>query len=495
MLKMNIYLFVFRPLPKKTKPFLQIRRVKTVELWKYSKEPLKQPLLKKLHGHEEFSQEACMCFLAILKYMGDHPSKRYQVANKLTDQIFEAAIKTEMLRDEIYCQVIKQLTDNMNSVSTEKGWELMWLVTGCFAPSTKLLKEVTSFLRSGRSQIAQDCIQRLQKTLRNGPRKYPPHQVEVEAIQNKTTQILHEVCFPDDSNETFEIESNTRAKDLCINITNKLNLKSSEGFSLYVKMADKVMSIPEDDFVFDFLRHLIDWMPKGAPPQFTYQLFIMKKLWTNVVPGHDLNADLIFHYHQEKSNLLRGYHKCSREEAARLAGLIYRAEFSERKEDDLQNVSSLSGELIPADLIKSESQDDWKSAIISVYNTYSGMSQEDAKVEFLKVVYQWPTFGSAFFEVKQTTNPNYPGQITMAINKNGINLIHPQTKDILATHPFTEISNCSSGNTYFSIMIGTLLKGSKFHCETSMGCKMDDLVTSYISLLLTDMNKQHSPNT
>ncbi|WAR27648.1 MYO7A-like protein, partial [Mya arenaria] len=404
----------FRPPAKRTlsKTLQSARRRKPDELWRYSKEPIRQPLLKKLLGREE-----------------------------------------EILKDEIYCQIIKQLTDNKNRMSADRGWELMWLITGSFAPSTNLLKEVTLFLKSRpNAPTANDCASRLQKTLRNGTRKYPPHQVEVEAIQHKTTQILHKVYFPDDSDEAFEVESSTRAKDFCQNIASKLVIKSPEGF---------IISVPEGDFIFDFVRHLIDWIRKARPtrdgtvPQFTYQVFFMKKLWTNLVPGKDLNADLIFHYHQELPKLLRGYHKCSTGESARLAALIYRA-------------------------------------IVSEFNNDGGKSQEDAKVEFLKVIYKWPTFGSAFFEVKQTTEPNYPEILLIAINKNGVNLIHPHTKDILATHPFTKISNWSSGNTYFHMTIGNLLRGSKLLCETSVGYKMDDLLTSYISLMLTNMNKQRT---
>lgn len=149
-------------------------------------------------------------------------------------------------------------------------------------------------------------------------------------------------------------------------------------------------------------------------------------------------------------------------------------------------------ELVPTDLIKSSSAADWKREIVKSYNSDSGISPEDAKIAFLKIIYRWPTFGSAFFEVKQTTDPNYPELLLVAINKQGVSLIHPQTKDVLVTHPFTRISNWSSGNTYFHMTIGNLVRGSKLLCETSLGYKMDDLLTSYISLMLANMNKHKS---
>lgn len=61
------------------------------------------------------------------------------------------------------------------------------------------------------------------------------------------------------------------------------------------------------------------------------QVFFMKKLWSTTVPGRDRNADVIFHYHQELPKLLRGYHKCSRDEAAQLAALIFHVRYGEDK--------------------------------------------------------------------------------------------------------------------------------------------------------------------
>jgi myosin-7 len=63
------------------------------ELWRHSREPLKQPLLKKLMNKDELREEACVIFHAQLKYMGDLPSRRTRTGNELTDQIFEGPLK------------------------------------------------------------------------------------------------------------------------------------------------------------------------------------------------------------------------------------------------------------------------------------------------------------------------------------------------------------------------------------------------------------------
>lgn len=363
-----------------TLSFASGRRRSSLILWKCSREPIRQPLLKKLADKEELCEEACSAFTNILKYMGYLPSRRS--GNELTDQIFQGPLKSEPLKDEIYCQIMKQLTENKSRLSEERGWELMWLATGLFRPSETLLKELLPFLRTRRHPIAMDSSQRLHKMMKVGQRKYPPHLVEVEAIQHKTTQIFHKVYFPDDTDQAFEVDSSTRAKDFCKDIALRLDLKSAVGFSLFVKIADKVISVPENDFFFDFVRHLTDWIRKAKPlrdglmSQFTYQVFFMKKLWTTTIPGEDHNADMIFHFYQEVPKFLRGYHACSLEDATKLGALIYRSRMGNGVPSGIQSIPDHKlSELIPSDLIRHKTSIEWRrvsnqliDSILSIQN-------------------------------------------------------------------------------------------------------------------------------
>ncbi|XP_077717373.1 unconventional myosin-VIIb isoform X4 [Canis aureus] len=443
-------------------------------LWAHSSEPLRQPLLKQVHANAELRDPACQIATRILRYMGDYPSRQAWTSVELADQIFSLALQESALRDEVYCQILKQLTHNTTRYSEERGWQLLWLCTGLFPPGKALLPHAQKFVDTRRKKLlAPDCSRRIQRILRTGPRKQPPHPVEVEAIEQNISRICHKIYFPNDTSEMLEVGTYTRVRDVCQGIATRLQLSSWEGCSLFIKIADKVISQKEGDFFFDSLRQVSDWVKKnkpqkeGAPVTLPYQVYFMRKLWLNVTPGKDVNADTVLHYHQELPKYLRGFHKCSQEDAVHLAGLIYKAQFDNNR-SQLASIPKILRELVPENLTRLMSSEEWRKNILLAYDKHKDKTVEEAKVAFLKGICRWPTFGSAFFEVKQTSEPSYPDIILIAINRHGVLLIHPKTKELLTTYPFTKISSWSSGSTYFHMALGSLARGSRLLCETSL---------------------------
>lgn len=465
------------------------------KLWLCSREPLRQPLLKSLAHNSDLSHSACNAFTAILKYMGDYPIKQVRSPIDLTDQIFGPATQHEILQDEIYCQIMKQMTSNSNRLSLSRGWQLMWLCTGLFAPSPILMRHCKHFLESRpREPLSAVCQQRLQGMISKNPRKLPPHFVEVESIQQDSTQIFHKIYFPNETDEIFEVSSTSTIKDLCQSIASHLGLVSEDGYGLYLKTANKPMqSLDDEKYFFDSLREASDPPKKlkrvrdGNMGRVPYLVILKRKLWFNVSPGKDLVADLIFHFPQELPKYLQGCHDCTKEDMIKLAGLLFRVQVDSDRSQFVM-IPKMLKDLVPADQLKMMSPEEWKKHVISSYNLQSGITVQEAKINFLRTISSWPTFGSSFFDAKQTCESSYPTNIKIAISKQGVSLMDPKTKEVLVMYQFNRITEWHGKGDHFQMTIGTFLRPVTFVCETPKSETMTDLIRSYVNMYSNQRN-------
>merc|ERR1719203_1320057 len=77
--------------------------------------------------------------------MGDRVASEAQRA-RLAEAIEKTAASSEMMADEVYVQLIKQLTDNPSTASVRKGWDLMLCICHKAAPSLQFYPFLTAFL-------------------------------------------------------------------------------------------------------------------------------------------------------------------------------------------------------------------------------------------------------------------------------------------------------------------------------------------------------------
>ncbi|XP_054889758.1 unconventional myosin-VIIa-like isoform X2 [Poeciliopsis prolifica] len=458
------------------------------KLWIFSKEPIKQPLLKTLLHNPDLSNMACNAFIAILKYMGDYPIKQSRSPTELTDQIFGPATKHEELQDEIYCQIMRQMTTNSSRMSVDRGWQLMWMCTGLFPPGPRLRAHAQRFLESRpRDPLAAGCLQRFQDFSSKEPRTLPPHQAEVEAIQQNSTQIFYKVHFPNDTDALVEVSSTITNRELRYSIAAQLSLSSAEGYGLYMKVTQKMMSLDEDKYFFDSLRQPPDVTKKGKKvkevnqPNAPLLVVYRRKLWFNVIPGKDLIADLTFHYPQEVPKYLRGYLTCTKEDMFNLGGLLFRVAVDSDRSQFVM-IPRMLNELVPVDKVQMMQPEEWKKHIIASYNKQSGMTVQEAKIAFLRAISSWPYFGCSFFDVKQTCESDYPNTLWFTVSKKGVSLIDPRNKELLVMHPFNRIIDYSSTGNIFQMTIRTLVKGINFVCATPQAGTIEDLVKSYVRM-------------
>ncbi|KAI0074739.1 hypothetical protein K474DRAFT_1709623 [Panus rudis PR-1116 ss-1] len=217
--------------------FIFKRRVPVSQMMTWQKAPLSSPLLQM---NKSLHKEAVKTFRAIQRIMGDRDppttsSRTPQNASTTslignsgvglgssgTSQsileeerwLLSQGIAHGELRDEIYCQVMKQLNGNPSAESVFKGWQLLCVLLVTFPPSKNFETSLRSYLQQSTSQhegridvMAKYCLRRLANISRKGPRGKPPTLPEIETASDAA---FHPSIFGETLDVIFRLQERT----------------------------------------------------------------------------------------------------------------------------------------------------------------------------------------------------------------------------------------------------------------------------------------------
>lgn len=274
------------------------------------------------------------------------------------------------LRDEILCQICKQLTRNPTRVSFERGWIMLSLCLGCFAPTELFIDYLRGFIQVGPKNYARYCLSRLQRTFKNGPRTQPPSWLELQAVKHMKPVELR-ITLMDGTSKVLEADSATTASELCESLAKNIQMKDTFGFSIVIALFDKMSSLGGGgDHVMDAISQCEQYAREqgGNEKNAPWRLFLRKEMFA---PWHDSAADEVstnLCYQQIVHGIRKGEYRFDKEgDLALLAAQQYYVDYGLM---DVKRLKTVISDYIPEHIFKTLADDKllkWEKLVQDAY--------------------------------------------------------------------------------------------------------------------------------
>ncbi|KAK3763226.1 hypothetical protein RRG08_052560 [Elysia crispata] len=279
------------------------------------------------------------------------PSKADTMLDKI-QMVCALGIYRTNLRDELYCQLCKQLTSNPSKNSSVRGWVLMALFAGSFTPSERFAPSLTSFLRDGPPEFSEKVDKLLRRTCSSGTRGYPASWLEFQAAKNGKP-LLVPVTFMNGHRLLCEVDSASTVCEVIQNISDRLEIQDNAGFSLYIALQNRISCLGNGqhrvmDAISECEQHTKQMGHKESHS--LWRLFFRREFfppWYR--PGLDpVCTDL--DYQQVRRGLAMGEYKTESDEA--LVTTAARMFYVDNPEDaDFNNITPYVTTLLPEDQV------------------------------------------------------------------------------------------------------------------------------------------------
>lgn len=340
-----------------------------MDVLSWSSSALSKPLLLALQDSKAMTSVAIRISKDITAYTGDRKGKlppgEFQYASELVKKGIEG---DDNVRDEIYVQLIRHMTNNPSSdkkgESLERAVELLVLCVSSFPCSQTLLPYLEVFLQrqvnSGQGKKLETMVEFSRKTLAEtqsvGPRSYPPSAKELEST-GEGRDLMIRIGLLDGTYKTTKVRPQECAAEVAEGIAAKMALQlpkfdDQSCFGLYQVARDKHGNFVSESALEDNIR-LTDVMAvqqqaRDNNPESTLEFCIVYKarlFIRNVLEEIDNNS-LHLYYVQALYDVSHGICPVAELQAHLLAGIAIQVEYG-AKEANLQEIADKLENYLP----------------------------------------------------------------------------------------------------------------------------------------------------
>ncbi|ETN83438.1 myTH4 domain protein [Necator americanus] len=433
-----------------------------------------------------------------MRYMGDEPIRRGET---ITDAVYHLLLichKHPALRDEVYCQIIRQTTNNKSSKpdSSIRGWRLFSIITSYFDCSLSLRPYLVNYLaenaddqRRAYHGTAQLCLQNLNQTIRYGGRKYLLSGMEVEEITNGKIFKRQVYTLPGGGKKVVNTKSITVVEEAIRELCLELNIRSpseQQEFCLcyILEKENRMEYCNNDDYILDICTEL-----EHKRQQFH---FLLKRCtWVHPLRlDHPVYIDVLFFQvvpdYMEGKFLMRqagGYLSASTcDDITKFAAYLHIAANDGQKTAVLsKNVSSL----IPSAVLEypTQSTDAWASRINrQLRSMNNNMTNTQARAAFLELLSTWKLFGSTIFNLDAAScDGRLLSPLELAVGRSGVKLLEPRSRDVLEQWSYDRIVSTRTGDrdTIVEMIVGNASSSRTYEFRTKESSSITRLIGQY----------------
>ncbi|KAL1129897.1 hypothetical protein AAG570_012841 [Ranatra chinensis] len=459
---------------------------------------------------------ACTIFRELCKYMrGEHKNEVQAIQT-----IIGAGIEREELRDEVFVQCIRQVTNNPSIESTERIWLLLCLTVVAFQPSKVLYKYFICFLRKSLQcegklkQYVQWCLDNCNNA-RVSCRQHPPSSVEIAAMRRLGT-IVCRFFFLDGRTKAIDVHPTDTASDAAIKLAEKLGLKNLDGWAIYQSRPDGEEHVRAHHYLYDVIA---EWEIKQNNQGLTTSFPTLNRRGNSATLGSGENRFIfkrrLFRNIREISqdpvevNMLYAQAvycvvKCddfpiSEKVAVQLAGLQAQVALGNPKDNGHFEYYTDIDTYLPYRISRIRGDDVWVPILAQAHRQYgAGKTDLMAKVLYLSCVMQFPLYGTTMFTVTYRGYWSYGNSLILGINSEGLMLIKPDDKFVLYEFHYLEVESIFLDPSDSFITINLMRHGDQsshrcFVFETNQKAEIGSLIVSYCPSLSAWITENEVP--